>query len=163
MAAETFFFAMGVSPRALPPARALAVAVLAQTHLPWLHAHQAAHADRALLDYARRPAPFCPETFAACLTEGAPLAETAKGHALFDAFMVAASGALDPAAALGLFLFGFFRQTRGADEAAYVRAVRSLPGHRHMTEAVRAAIAALYESGRFTQDAFNELSVRWGA
>ena len=160
-AVETFFFSVGVSPRALPAPRALAIALLAQTHLPWLHAHQQARDDRTLLDYARRAPAFCAETFAGCLAEGAPLAEAARGHELFDAFMAAASGALDAPGALGLFLFGFFRQTRG-DEAAYVRAVRSLAGHRHMTEAVRAAIAALYESGRFTQAAFDDLVVRWG-
>lgn len=159
---EPFFFSMGVSPRALAPERALAMALLAQTHFPWLESSLRQREDATLADYARRAPPFCPETFSACLAAAGHLAERSRGHALFDAFHAAAGGLINAPCTVGLFLFGFFRQTKLADEAGYVRAVRALPEHRNMTEAVRNEIASLYEAGGFTEEAFHQLVVQWG-
>jgi hypothetical protein len=159
---EQYFLRAGVSVRALPPDRAATLAVLAHVHAPWLHLFEAGRADRPLFYYTRAPLPFDGATFAAVLQRAAPvLHERARGHALFDDFLAASEHVLDPAVALGLFLFGFFRQCPDAREPAYIQAVRGLPAQRVMTEKVRAAVAELYESGRFTREAFAELAARW--
>lgn len=159
---EQYFLRAGLSVRALPPGRAPTLALLVLVHAPWLHAFEAKRADRPLFYYTRAPLEFDGQVFSAVLQQtGEALHAAAQGDALFDDFLSASEHALAPPVALGLFLFGFFRQCPGAPESAYVQATRALPSQRTMTEKVRAAIAEIYESGRFTRTAFEHLAGRW--
>ncbi len=159
---EQYFLRAGVSVRALPPDHAATLAILTNVHAPWLHLFEADRVDRPLFYYTRAPLLFDGATFASVLKNYGPfLHERSRGHALFDNFLDASEHVLPPAVALGLFLFGFFRQRKDAREPEYIQAVRGLPAQRVMTEKVRAAVAELYESGRFTREAFAELAAKW--